>query len=162
MLPICRSVVAAPWINVGSGTSSFCSFERTAVEEHDLKAFAPSDLDSPIHCCPRLVSTSSSTGKYLNQQLVFQAKKLLILISIAEFKEAFALFDKDGDGSITTKELGTVMRSLGQNPTESELQDMINEVDADGMNLCEKIILNFKDEFGNLFERGHFRSGKDH
>ena len=50
----------------------------------------------------------------------------------AEFKEAFSLFDKDGDGTITTKELGTVMRSLGQNPTEAELQDMINEVDADG------------------------------
>uniref|UniRef100_A0A8C8FXP6 EF-hand domain-containing protein n=1 Tax=Oncorhynchus tshawytscha TaxID=74940 RepID=A0A8C8FXP6_ONCTS len=45
----------------------------------------------------------------------------------AEFKEAFSLFDKDGDGTITTKELGTVMRSLGQNPTEAELQDMINE-----------------------------------
>ena len=51
---------------------------------------------------------------------------------IAEFKEAFSLFDKDGDGTVTTKELGTVMRSLGQNPTEAELQDMINEVDADG------------------------------
>ena len=49
-----------------------------------------------------------------------------------EFKEAFALFDKNGDGTINTKELGTVMRSLGQNPTEAELQDMINEVDADG------------------------------
>jgi hypothetical protein len=36
-----------------------------------------------------------------------------------------------GIGQITTKELGTVMRSLGQNPSESELQDMINEVDAD-------------------------------
>ncbi|XP_068954272.1 calmodulin-1-like [Petaurus breviceps papuanus] len=46
---------------------------------------------------------------------------------IAEFKEVFSLFDKDGDGTITT-----VMRSLGQNPTEAELQDMINEVDADG------------------------------
>ena len=51
---------------------------------------------------------------------------------ICEFKEAFSLFDKDGDGNITTKELGTVMRSLGQNPTEAELREMINEVDADG------------------------------
>lgn len=51
---------------------------------------------------------------------------------LSEFKEAFSLFDKDGDGTITTKELGTVMRSLGQNPTEAELSDMINEVDADG------------------------------
>jgi calmodulin len=33
---------------------------------------------------------------------------------------------------ITAKELGTVMRSLGQNPTEAELHDMINDVDADG------------------------------
>ncbi|XP_073105605.1 calmodulin isoform X1 [Elaeis guineensis] len=50
---------------------------------------------------------------------------------IAKFKEVFSLFDKDGDGLITAKELDTVMTSLGQNPTEAELQDMINEVDAD-------------------------------
>ena len=53
------------------------------------------------------------------------------------FKELVGrLFDDGADyvsctGQITTKELGTVMRSLGQNPSESELQDMINEVDAD-------------------------------
>ncbi|CAF1574739.1 unnamed protein product, partial [Adineta ricciae] len=51
---------------------------------------------------------------------------------IAEFKEAFFLFDKHGDGTITTKQLGTVMRSLGHNPTEIELQNMIDEVAADG------------------------------
>lgn len=51
---------------------------------------------------------------------------------ISEFKEAFSLFDKDGDGCITTNELGTVMRSLGPNPTEAEVREMINEVDADG------------------------------
>jgi calmodulin len=65
---------------------------------------------------------------HLNQKMADQ----LTDDQISEFKEAFSLFDKDGDGCITTKELGTVMRSLGQNPTEAELQDMINEVDADG------------------------------
>ncbi|KAI5082863.1 hypothetical protein GOP47_0002606 [Adiantum capillus-veneris] len=48
---------------------------------------------------------------------------------IQEFKEAFDLFDKKRDGSIATTDLGTVMRSLGQNPTEAELQDMTREVD---------------------------------
>ena len=71
---------------------------------------------------------------------------------IMEAKEAFSLFDKEGDGCISIYELGTVMRSLGalllihlhplglvlhsillgQNPTEAELRDMIDEVDADG------------------------------
>jgi Ca2+-binding EF-hand superfamily protein len=36
---------------------------------------------------------------------------------VAEFKEAFMLFDKDEDGTITMAELGVVMRSLGQRPT---------------------------------------------
>mmetsp|Transcript_16522 Transcript_16522/g.41236 ORF Transcript_16522/g.41236 Transcript_16522/m.41236 type:complete len:146 (-) Transcript_16522:294-731(-) len=50
----------------------------------------------------------------------------------AEFKEAFQLFDKDGDGCITTKELGTVMRALGKSPTEAEVKKIVSEVDPDG------------------------------
>ena len=54
------------------------------------------------------------------------------LFVVTELQEAFALFDKDGDGTITTRELGTVMRSLGHTPTEVELQDILNEFDAEG------------------------------
>ena len=39
------------------------------------------------------------------------------------------------------------MRSLGQNPTEAELQDMINEVDADGNGTIDF------PEFLNLMQR---------
>lgn len=42
------------------------------------------------------------------------------------------MFDKDGDGTVSTEELGEVMISMGQNPTEKELMDMIAEVDVDG------------------------------
>mmetsp|Transcript_44859 Transcript_44859/g.71619 ORF Transcript_44859/g.71619 Transcript_44859/m.71619 type:complete len:205 (+) Transcript_44859:71-685(+) len=51
---------------------------------------------------------------------------------IEEFKEAFRLFDKDGSGTISNDELGTVMRSLGQNPSDQELTDLVEEVDIDG------------------------------
>ena len=40
-------------------------------------------------------------------------------------------------GCITIEELATVIRSLDQNPTEEELQDMISEVDADGNGTIE-------------------------
>lgn len=50
---------------------------------------------------------------------------------INAYREAFSLFDKDRDGKITSKELGTVMRSLGQTPSEAEVSDMVNEIDMD-------------------------------
>lgn len=51
---------------------------------------------------------------------------------VLEFKEAFKLFDEDGGGTISVEELGTVMRSLGQDPSEDELNALIEEVDVDG------------------------------
>ena len=56
---------------------------------------------------------------------------------IFEFKDTFRLFDKDGDGNITLAELGAVMKSLGQNPSETEIQDMMNEVDSDGNGMID-------------------------
>ncbi|XP_037947420.1 calmodulin-A-like [Teleopsis dalmanni] len=51
---------------------------------------------------------------------------------IAELREAFDVFDRDGDGCITTKELCIIMRTMGLNPTEAELQTLIDQIDTDG------------------------------
>ena len=41
-----------------------------------------------------------------------------------DIKECFTLHDKDADGKIPTQELGVVIRSLGQTPTEAEVDDI--------------------------------------
>ena len=47
-------------------------------------------------------------------------------------RQTFSMFDADGGGTISTRELGYAMRSMGMNPTEAELLEMINEFDTDG------------------------------
>ena len=47
-------------------------------------------------------------------------------------QESFSLFDKDGDGSITVSDLGPVLRSVGLNPAEAEINALIEEYDTDG------------------------------
>jgi len=42
------------------------------------------------------------------------------------------MFDRDNNGYITTKELNRIMKTLGFNPTEEDLQQMIFTVDYDG------------------------------
>ncbi|MES1922360.1 calmodulin-like 3 [Bonamia ostreae] len=74
------------------------------------------------------------------------------LKKVDEIKEAFELFDKNGDGTISALELGQVLRSLGQNPTESELNDMISEFDSNGKGNIDfedfkRIISTHKSEF---------------
>ncbi|XP_068729171.1 calmodulin-like isoform X1 [Montipora capricornis] len=51
---------------------------------------------------------------------------------IEDFKKAFMLFDKDGNGRITADELIDVMTSLGQKPSENEVDAMIRQADQDG------------------------------
>jgi len=46
-------------------------------------------------------------------------------------KEAFQTFDKDNDGYITCKEMGTVLRSMGQNLTEQDINDLAKIYDKE-------------------------------
>ena len=49
-----------------------------------------------------------------------------------EYLEAFKIFDKNNDGQITQDELKQLLNNIGQKPSDSEIQDMINEIDIDG------------------------------
>jgi calmodulin len=48
-----------------------------------------------------------------------------------ELKEYFDMFDRDKDNLINEKELGNILRSLGHDPTDQDLTEMIKEVDND-------------------------------
>jgi len=49
-----------------------------------------------------------------------------------ELLRAFEVFDKDGSGTITTSELKDVLRSLGENLTDEELDEMVKLTDKNG------------------------------
>ena len=56
-----------------------------------------------------------------------------------EYREIFSFFDRDGGGTITSVELGQVMRTFGWNPTEGDLQVTI--FDNDFLNItCFKFL----------------------
>merc|ERR1712156_285363 len=54
------------------------------------------------------------------------------LRELRELRQAFDLFDTDKDGTINLKELTNIMKSLGRDPSEEEIKDMINNIDLDG------------------------------
>ncbi|PKI32635.1 calmodulin-like [Punica granatum] len=56
---------------------------------------------------------------------------------IVAFKEAFTVFEKDGDSCISLEELATAISSLDKCPSEKELREIISEVDADGNGMIE-------------------------
>jgi len=61
-------------------------------------------------------------------------------------EEAFRLFDKDGDGNITSTELQSVMESLGQPVHIRQAFDMIMSVDKDGKTIrcrCDPAVTHF-------------------
>lgn len=64
-----------------------------------------------------------------------------------EIMKAFRLFDDDDTGTITFKDLKRVARELGENLSDAELQEMIEEADRDGDNAVSE------DEFYRIMKK---------
>ena len=52
---------------------------------------------------------------------------------LVEYRDAFALFDKRGDGKIDSDQIGDIMRALGLNPTEADVKKIIAGIDPTGV-----------------------------
>lgn len=77
------------------------------------------------------------TGKVNFDQFANIASNFLIEDEDAEamqqeLKEAFRLYDREGNGYITTSTLKEILGALDDKLTNDDLDGMINEIDADG------------------------------
>ena len=76
---------------------------------------------------------------------------------LKDFEEAFNLYDENNDGHITTTELSTVLKKLGQNPSEQQIADFIKECDTDKngtidfLEFC-RYLVNFRRKVVILYE----------
>ena len=67
---------------------------------------------------------------------VFSMADLISGDKINEIMDAFNSM-ADSKGVVQTKRLGDVLKALGENPTKEEVQDMINEVDKEGLGVVK-------------------------
>jgi calmodulin len=77
------------------------------------------------------ISTGNGTIDF-PEFLTMMARKMKDTDSEEEIREAFRVFDKDGNGFISAAELRHVMTNLGEKLTDEEVDEMIREADIDG------------------------------
>lgn len=78
-----------------------------------------------------LVHAGNGTIEF-NEFLHMMSKKMKETDKEEELREAFRVFDRNGDGFISSSELRHVMTNLGEKLTDEEVEDMIREADLDG------------------------------
>jgi len=132
-------------INVSSVDESFSFYDLLAkrtemFEEYDIKEGVPHVAEDQRRSGKGVSKASqglkrNQTNSMLNQLRndgeTEATKNSLTKEQVVEFREAFHIFDVDGNGTVTTEELGEVMESLGHHMSEAELQLMIDDVDKD-------------------------------
>jgi centrin-1 len=78
------------------------------------------------------IDTDGSGTIDFNEFLEMMTAKMSERDPMEEIIKAFRLFDDDETGKISFKNLKRVAKELGENMTDEELQEMIDEADRDG------------------------------
>jgi len=86
----------------------------------------PSASSKPSSSPPAAASkpAASSKGSSSSSSLTEKQKQ--------DYTEAFGLWDTDKDGLVTGNDIGTMMRSLGMNPTDADIRETVKQHGADG------------------------------
>ncbi|CAF1334724.1 unnamed protein product, partial [Didymodactylos carnosus] len=120
-----------------------CRRHHKEVQEENNNYDMHSRVTTCYSCVPVSIRLQSNKDQQVTAQLLYQYDpndqelEHFTEEQIQEFRQAFLLYDKDSDGAISPKVLGSVMRTLGQNPTEDELKGLINEFDCEGKGLID-------------------------
>ena len=92
-----------------------------------------------IRLCVRCVSWRMCAHKRLDGTVCARADLIIVTHSPpmqslhpSEYRDAFGLFDKRGDGKIDSNQIGDVLRALNLNPTELDVKKVVAEVDPSG------------------------------
>lgn len=115
-------------------TSSSSSLKSTPSSLSNSST-SSSSYEEPASAASVAVSAVSNvTATSLNNNIsMARAAPDLTEETMKEFREAFALFDLNGDGMISAEELGVFISKMGTTTsTQADLNRMIAEVDADG------------------------------
>ena len=63
--------------------------------------------------------------------ILFLSLFVCLLSLCPEYRDAFSLFDKRGDGKIDSDQIGDVLRALSLNPTEAEVKKIVQEIETE-------------------------------
>jgi len=88
--------------------------------------------------------------------LSMMATKIDSLVAEDEIREAFRVFDIDGNGFISRQELRHVMMNLGEKMTEEECNSLVDEADVDGDGQ-----INYEEFNAMMNSAGHYSKGAD-
>lgn len=133
--PAAVSDTSTPATTTTSGIPLTLSSRHEAYKGDPSSSYSPFDSQFPSH------PNSSSSVRHRSAARRAAAKGQ----SREELRQAFSVFDTDGDGTITTAEFAVVFKMLGYSVSDTALNEMIAELDENGN-------ISF-DEFVNMMTR---------